>query len=104
MEDVGDQLELLTSINLDDLVSAFGWQDRPLLARILRKIFFKPAQTLASYVIEFDSVVESHSLTDASRRICKRFVKDVRVFGSDLIPDSAFLALSNHPEIGRAHV
>jgi hypothetical protein len=97
VEDVGDQLELLTSINLDDLVSAFGWQDRPLLARILRKIFFKPAQTLASYVIEFDSVVESHSLTDASRRICKRFVKDVRVFGSDLIPDSAFLALSNHP-------
>ena len=97
MEDVGDQLELLTSINLDDLVSAFGWQDRPFLARLLRRIFFKPAQTLASYVVEFDNAVEALGLADASRLITKRFVKDVRVFGSDLIPDSAFLALSNHP-------
>ncbi|MBI5943362.1 MAG: hypothetical protein HY864_03265 [Chloroflexi bacterium] len=97
MKDVGDQLELLTSINLDDLVSAFGWQDRPLLARILRKIFYKPAQTLAKFVAEFDNAVAALGLVDASRLITKRFVKDVRVFGSDLIPDSAFLALSNHP-------
>ncbi len=97
MKDVGNQLELLTSINLDDLVSAFGWQGRPFLARLLRGIFFKPAQTLASYVVEFDNAVEALGLTDASRLITKRFVKDVRVFGSDLIPDSAFLALSNHP-------
>lgn len=92
-----NQLDILTSINLDDLVSAFGWQDRPLLARILRKIFLKPARTLASHVVEFDNAVAVLGLADASRLIQKRFVKDVRVFGLDLIPDSAFLALSNHP-------
>ncbi len=90
-------LELLTQINLDDLVASFGWQDRPLLARILRKIFFKPAQTFAKYMVEFDDAVAGLGLVDASRLITKRFVKEVRVFGLNLIPDSAFLALSNHP-------
>jgi hypothetical protein len=90
-------LDLLTSINLDDLVSSFGWQQRPLLARLLRKLFLKPARTLAKYVAEFDNAVEEQGLVDASRQIAKHFVKDIRVFGLDLIPDSAFLALSNHP-------
>jgi len=92
-----NNLELLTQINLDDLVTSFGWQDRPLLAHILRKIFLKPARTFASYVIEYDEAVERLGLVDASRLITKRFVKDVRVFGLDHVPDSAFLALSNHP-------
>jgi len=90
-------LDLLTSINLDDLVSSFGWQQRPLLARLLRKLFLKPARTLAKYVAKFDNAVEEQGLVDASRQIAKHFVKDIRVFGLDLIPDSAFLALSNHP-------
>ncbi|MCX6057945.1 MAG: hypothetical protein NTW69_07340 [Chloroflexi bacterium] len=90
-------LDLLTSINLDDLVSSFVWQQRPLLARLLRKLFLKPARTLAKHVAEFDNAVEEQGLVDASRQIAKHFVKDIRVFGLDLIPDSAFLALSNHP-------
>ncbi len=94
---MNSNLDLLTQINLDDLVTSFGWQDRPLLARILRKIFLKPARTFAGYVIEYDEAVERLGLVDASRLITKRFVKDVRVFGLDRVPDSAFLALSNHP-------
>ena len=97
MTSVDSQLDILTSINLDDLVSAFGWQDRPLLAHILRKFFFRPARTLAKYVIEFDNAVEKCGLVGASRLTVKRFVKDGRVFGLDLIPDSAYLVLSNHP-------
>jgi hypothetical protein len=34
---------------------------------------------------------------EASRLTLSHFVQDVRVFGLDLVPDSAFLALSNHP-------
>jgi hypothetical protein len=102
---VNNQLDTLTSINLDDLVTSFGWQDRPLLARILRKIFLKPARTFARHVIEYDNAVAEVGLVDASRLITKRFVKDVRVFGLDpstgsgqrLNPDSAYLMLSNHP-------
>lgn len=90
-------LEALTRINLDDLVASFGWQDHPIPARLLRSLFLKPARTLAKYVVEFDNAVGQRGLVEASRLTLKHFVRDVRVFGLDLIPDSAFLALSNHP-------
>jgi hypothetical protein len=48
-------------------------------------------------MVEFDSAIGRHGLTAASRLTQKHFTRDVRVFGLDLIPDSAFLALSNHP-------
>jgi hypothetical protein len=90
-------LELLTQINLDDLVSSFGWQNRPTLSKIFRKLFLRPAINFAEFMVEFDSAIAERGLVDASRLTQKHFVSDVRVFGLDLIPDSAFLALSNHP-------
>jgi hypothetical protein len=48
-------------------------------------------------MVEFDNTIGTHDLTEASRLTQRHFVRDVRVFGLDLIPDSAFLALSNHP-------
>jgi len=90
-------LELLTQINLDDLVSSFGWKNQPVLARILRGIFYRPAQTFAKSMLEFDMAVDECGLADASRLALEHYVRDVRVFGLDRVPDSAFLALSNHP-------
>ena len=90
-------LETLTQINLDDLVTSFGWQDRPLLSKFLRTLFRKPAKTFAEFMVEFDNAIGTHDLTEASRLTQRHFVRDVRVFGLNLIPDSAFLALSNHP-------
>ncbi len=89
--------EALTQINLDDLVSSFGWQDHPLLARLLRILFLKPAQTLARHVVEYDEVVGSHGIVEGGWNLLRRYVKDLRIIGADRIPDSAFLALSNHP-------
>ena len=99
MTSVNSDLDLLTSINLDDLVSSFGWHDRPLLSRLLRRFFLRPAKTFAQQMLEFDSAIAAHQLTEASRLTQRRYVRDVRVFGLDLVPDSAFLALSNHPGI-----
>ncbi len=96
---VNNQSDLLTSINLDDLVTSFGWQDHPLPARLLRSLFLKPARTFAEFMVEFDNAVAARGLVDASRLTQNHFVQDVRVFGLDLIPDSAFLALSNHPGV-----
>ncbi len=90
-------LEFLTQINLDDLVSSFGWQNQPILSRALRKFFLRPAQTFAEFMVEFDSAVAERGLVEASRLTQRHFVRDVRVFGLDHLPDSAFLALSNHP-------
>ena len=92
-----DGLQALTQINLDDLVSSFDWQDQPLLAHALRRIFHKPAQTFAKFMLEFDLAIGERGLVEAARQTQKHFVRDVRVFGLDRLPDSPFLALSNHP-------
>jgi hypothetical protein len=90
-------VETLTQINLDDLISSFGWQDRPLLGRLLRRAFVSPPERFAHQLVEFDSAIPMHGLVEASRRSIRHFVDDIRIFGREHIPSSAFLALSNHP-------
>ena len=90
-------LETLTKINLDDLVSSFGWQDSPLLSRLLRFLFRKPAQTFAQHVIEYDDKVGEAGIVEGGWNLTRRYDKDLRIIGADRIPESAFLALSNHP-------
>src|SRR5512138_2570841 len=90
-------LETLTKINLDDLISSFGWQNHPFLARLLRRAFLSPPQTFARQMTEFDSAIATHGLVNASRLAARNYIDDIRIFGCDRIPSSAFLALSNHP-------
>src|SRR3972149_9593547 len=90
-------LETLTQINLDDLVTSFGWQKQPLLARLLRLTFVKPARAFANQMTDFDIPVATHGLAEAARLTLRNYVRDICVFGADRIPAGAFLALSNHP-------
>jgi hypothetical protein len=90
-------VETLTQINLDDLISSFGWQKHPFLARLLRRTFIATPQKFAHQMVEFDSDIRAHGLVQASRLAMRNYVDDLRVFDCDRIPDSAFLALSNHP-------
>jgi len=90
-------VETLTQINLDDLISSFGWQKYPFLARLLRRTFIYPPLAFARQIAEFDSDIAMHGLVEASRRAIKNYTVDLQIFGRERIPDSAFLALSNHP-------
>ncbi len=90
-------LDTLTQVNLDDLVASFGWQDRPVLARLLRMLFLTPARTFAEQMVEFDAAVGALGLPGASKLILRHYVRGVRVHGAERIPASGFLALSNHP-------
>lgn len=90
-------VDVLTQINLDDLIASFGWQNRPLLARLSRKLFVKPAQTFAHQMTEFDAAIGLHGLVRASQLTLRHYVRDIHIFGRDRIPATAFLALSNHP-------
>lgn len=90
-------VETLTQINLDELISSFGWQDRPFLARLLRRTFTSPPQTFAHQMVEFDSAISTLGLVEASRCAIRNYVDDIRVFGRNRIPSSGLLALSNHP-------
>jgi len=90
------QLNVLTDINLDDLVASFGWEDRPKLAWILRAMFVGPARKFARQTLDFDDAIRSIGLVGAARQTLRFFVRDVRIF-SDPLPAGPFLALSNHP-------
>ena len=90
-------VETLTQINLDDLISSFGWQNHPFLARLLRRTFITPPQTFAHQMAEFDSAIPTYGLVEASRRAIRNYVDQLEVFGRERIPNAGFLALSNHP-------
>jgi 1-acyl-sn-glycerol-3-phosphate acyltransferase len=93
------KLETLAKINLDDLVSSFGWQDYPLLASVLRRIFANPARMFAEQMANFDLSVGESNLAEASRRLIRtNYVRDVRVHGREHVPAiGPVLFLSNHP-------
>ena len=76
-------LEALTQINLDDLVTSFGWQNQPLLARLLRRTFTKPARTFANQMTDFDLPVATHGLAEAARLTLRHYVRDIRIFGAE---------------------
>lgn len=90
-------IDTLTQINLDDLISSFGWQNRPFLARLLRRTFIYPPLAFARQIAEFDSDIATHGLVEASRLALRNYSDDFQVFGRDRIPAASFLALSNHP-------
>lgn len=93
------RLETLTEINLNDLVSSFGWEEYPLPASMLRKLFAASAQKFAKQILEFDNAVGESNLAEASRRIMRKlYVHDVRAHGLEHIPQNEpALFLSNHP-------
>ena len=91
-----NNLEILTGINLDDLVSSIGWEGRSLLAWILRGTFISPARKFARVILEFDDAVGTHGLAIASDQMLRKYVRNFRIFSPPL-PAGPFLALSNHP-------
>ena len=91
------QYDTLLRINLDDLVSSFGWDGKPILTRTLQRVFFKPAQTFALQMTAFDQAVGNSGLVEGARIALRKYFTEIRIFGSEHIPESGFLALSNHP-------
>ena len=92
-------IETLTRINMDDLVSSFGWQDNPLSSAILRRLFIRPARKFARQMVEYDELVGHVGLHEASRSILRdQYIDDLRIQGREHIPSTGpALFLSNHP-------
>jgi len=92
-------IDTLTRINLDDLVSSFGWQKQSLGAAILRRLFLKPARKFAKQVVEYDNLVGQLGLSEASCEFLQsHYINDLRVQGREHVPaDGPILVLSNHP-------
>ncbi len=90
-------LAALTQINLDDLVNAFGWQDRRLLAALVRSLFFKSGQDFAQQMLDFDAAIGSRGLAEAACMTEQLYARDVILHGADCIPDEPAIYLANHP-------
>jgi 1-acyl-sn-glycerol-3-phosphate acyltransferase len=92
-------LDTLTQINLDDLVTAFGWDHQPLLASLVRSTLASPARKFARQVVGFDHDLGQTNLAEASRQLMrKHYVKDVLVYGRENVPaNGPALFLANHP-------
>ncbi len=91
-------LDELTEINLDDLVSSFGWQDWPMPARLLRILFRPPAKKFAQLMLDFDKVTGDISLTEGARHTLRKFIHSIKIVGQEKIPVTGpLLFLSNHP-------
>jgi len=89
--------DALSHIALDDLVSAFGCEHRPLLTRMLRRAFAAPARTFARQMAEFDADVARLGLPEAARRTRRHYVDRVAVISEAPLPSGPVLALANHP-------
>lgn len=90
-------LDRLTEINLNDLVSSFGWEEFPFLSMILRTLFKHTANRFAQMMLDFDANVAARGLDQASQELLKKFARTLTVYGQENIPSGAILALSNHP-------
>jgi 1-acyl-sn-glycerol-3-phosphate acyltransferase len=95
---MSDSLANLTEINLDDLVNSFGSQNQPWFKKAIRVIFRGPAEKFARQMLEYDLCIGETDLPSASRKMLKRYDKDVRVYGQEYLPaNGPVLVLSNHP-------
>jgi hypothetical protein len=93
-----DDLDALTAINLDDLVSSFGWQDAPGLASVLRAVFHAPAEKFARQMLRFDAEVAARGLSPAAQDLFQKYAQTLNVHGAENLPASGpALFLSNHP-------
>ncbi len=93
-----DTLRALTSLNLDDLVASFGWQGAPVLASVLRAVFYAPAQKFARQMLRFDADVAARGLSAAAQDLFHQYAQTLQVFGAENLPAAGpALFLSNHP-------
>jgi hypothetical protein len=96
-EKLTNTLQELTEINLNDLVSSFGWEDRRILKRLLVSTFGGAARKFARQMLDFDRDVSNLGLNAASKILLMKYARSLTVFGIERIPEGPVLALSNHP-------
>jgi len=82
----------------DEIFAAFnfpldGWQ-----RRILWPLFWLPAHLFASLAAGVDENTAKMGIPEAARRLLPRFVKDIKVCGTENIPlEGPLVIASNHP-------
>jgi hypothetical protein len=88
----------LLDVNIDDILTALGWQGLPALRALLGPIVRGPALRFAREMTAFDDAVGAVGIRPAARNLLASFARAVRVQGLDQIPARGpVLMLANHP-------
>jgi 1-acyl-sn-glycerol-3-phosphate acyltransferase len=103
MQNWPGQIEALTQVCVQDLLSAFGLggvrRGRPLLESLSRR----PAQRVAQQIATYDQIVGESGLRIGGAWALERMVRRVDIEGIERVPrEGSLLLVSNHPGLSDA--
>jgi putative hemolysin len=103
MQTYPEQIEALTRVCVDDLLSAFGLGGLRRGRRLLELLSRVPAQRVARQIAAYDQIVGESGLSAGGAWALERMVKRVEIEGQERVPRTgSLLLLSNHPGLSDA--
>ena len=98
-----EQIEALTRVCVDDLLSAFGLSGLRRGRRLLELLSQGPAQRVARQIATYDEIVGEAGLLVAGAWALERMVRRVEIEGRERVPtEGSLLFVSNHPGLSDA--
>src|SRR3954466_2146709 len=82
----GEQVEMLTKVCVEDLLSAFGLSRLRRGRRLLELLSQVPARRLARQVAIYDGIVSESGLTAGGAWALERMVRHVEIEGQENVP------------------
>lgn len=93
-----NQIDMLTRINLDDMLANFGLGNLAHGRAIAERLFWAPAQLLARQVIRLDDRVGEVGIQVAGSELLAQYIKRLEIVGAANVPPSGgVLFAANHP-------
>src|SRR5687767_14737475 len=97
------QIEALTRVCVNDLLSAFGLGGLHRGRHLLELLCRGPAQRVARQIATYDRIVGESGLGAGGAWALERMVRRVEIEGRERVPpEGALLLLSNHPGLSDA--
>jgi 1-acyl-sn-glycerol-3-phosphate acyltransferase len=103
MQERPEQIEALTRVCVDDLLSAFGLGKLRRGRRPLELLSCIPARRLARQIATYDQIVGESGLRAGGAWALERMVRRVEIEGRERVPpEGSLLLVSNHPGLADA--
>jgi hypothetical protein len=103
MQTCPQQIEALTRVCVDDLLSAFGLGGLRRGRRLLEWLCRVPAHRVARQIANYDQIVGEAGLAAGGAWALERMVRRVEIEGQERVPhEGSLLFLSNHPGLSDA--